>query len=385
MAGSRGPVHAGLGLARRVRRRRPVSDPRRSRTEAERTLRIRSSTLARGTLVVVAVWALANLLWIARDVVFMTILAALLGVFLSFFAERLTRLRVPRTVAVILVVAAAAGLLTLAGWLLWPTLQSQLASLGDQFPRAAGRVADWVERQWRGLTGGTVPDLEAQIRQRVNSELAGIIGGALPLLDTVVGALFGLLVILVAGLFAAVEPEVYRDGLQRLFPPRMRPRVSGTLGQLGHTLRWWMVGTAVSMTIIGVLTTAGLWLLGIPAFVALGVIAGLLQFIPMFGPLMSAVPAAAVALVISPGKLVSVLLLYAAIQFVESNFVTPLVMKEAVKIPPALTILFQSLMALVFGFLGLLLAVPILATALVLVKELWIEPMQRGGEPAPET
>lgn len=345
----------------------------------ERMLRVKSSTLARGTLVVLAVWALANLLWLGRDVLFVAMLAALLGIFLSFFADLLTRLRIPRPLAVLIIVLGALGLLVGAGWLLWPSLQAQLASLGEQFPRAVTQVSEWAERQWRALSGGTIPDLEAQIRQRFNQEVAGIIGGALPLLDTVVGALFGLVVVLAAGLFAAVNPEVYRSGLERLFPPRVRPRIHDALGELAHTLRWWMVGTAVAMAIIGGLTTIGLWLLGVPAFGALGLIAGLLQFIPMFGPMMSFVPAAAVALMISPGTLLSVLLLYAGIQFVESNFLTPVVMKQALELPPALTILFQSLMAVMFGFLGLLLAVPILASGMVLVRELYVEPMEAGG------
>lgn len=342
----------------------------------ERRLRVTSSTIARGMLVVLAVWALANLLWLGRDVLFVTLLAVLLGTFISFFAEKLARRRVPRPLAVLAVLAIGGGILLTGGWLLWPALQAQLASLSEQFPEAMGQIAEWAERQWRALTGGPVPDLEEQIRRRFNQEVAGIIGGALPLLDTVVGALIGLVVTVVAGIFAAVEPRTYREGVVRLFPPRLRPRIDGTLTRLADTLRWWMVGTAVSMVLIGVLTTIGLWLLGIPAFGALGLIAGLLQFIPMFGPILGAIPAAAVALMMSPGKLLWVLVFYTGIQLVESNIITPLVMQEAVDLPPALTILFQSLMALVFGFLGLLLAVPILATAMVLVRELYVEPME---------
>ncbi|HUH13137.1 MAG TPA: AI-2E family transporter, partial [Longimicrobiales bacterium] len=244
----------------------------------------------------------------------------------------------------------------------------------------------WLQAQYQALTGESVTsfeDLDARARGRIRDEMATIVGGALPLLNTMLGGLLGIFVIVAAGLFAAVEPGVYVRGAERLMPPRVRGRVERALREVGHTLRWWMVGTAAAMLIIGTLTTVALWLLDMPAFVALGILAGLLQFIPMIGPLLSAVPAVAVALIISPAKVAWVIVVYAGIQFVESNFVTPLVMREAVHLPPALTLLFQALMAVIFGFLGLLLAVPILAAALVLVRTLYVEPMEEAAGSGP--
>jgi predicted PurR-regulated permease PerM len=167
----------------------------------------------------------------------------------------------------------------------------------------------------------------------------------------------------------------------RLLPRNQRARVNGALGELAHTLRWWMVGTGLSMTIIAVATTLALWAIGLPGFVALGVIAGLLQFIPNIGPLLSAVPAVALALVVEPSKVVWVIVLYAAIQAIETNVITPLVMKRVIDVPPALSLLFQALMAIVFGFLGLLLAVPILAAVIVLVDKLY-DPPETAGDTA---
>ena len=350
---------------------------------------ISSGTVARVAIVAIAAWALANLLWLGRDAIFLAIFGCLVALFLSFFTDLLVdRARMKRGLAAPLVLLVSTLLLVGLAWALWPTLQDQMATVRQQLPRALDRVSDWV-RGIVGSIGGSgeaqVSTVERQVRERLGEEAAGIVGGALPLLNTVMGAVFGVFVVVAAGLFMAIDPAVYRRGLVQLLPAASRKRVSDTLGDLGHTLRWWMVGTAISMAIIGIATTLALWAIRLPGFVALGVIAGLLQFIPMIGPLLSAIPAVAIALVLEPSKVVWVIVVYAGIQAVESNFLTPFVMKKAIHLPPALTILFQSLMGIVFGFLGLLLAVPILAATLVLVNRLYVEEADaeaeaRGGE-----
>lgn len=354
-----------------------------------RSMTISSGTVARVAIVAIAAWALANLLWLGRDAIFLAIFGCLVALFLSFFTDLLVdRAGMRRGLAAPLVLLVSTLLLAGLAWALWPTLQDQMATVREQLPRALDRVSDWV-RGIVGSIGGSgeaqVSTVERQVRERLGQEAAGIVGGALPLLNTVMGAVFGVFVVVAAGLFMAIDPALYRRGLVHLLPAAARKRVADTLGDLGHTMRWWMVGTAISMAIIGIATTLALWAIRLPGFVALGVIAGLLQFIPMIGPLLSAIPAIAIALVLAPSKVIWVILVYAGIQAVESNFLTPMVMKKAVHLPPALTILFQSLMGIVFGFLGLLLAVPILAATLVLVNRLYVEEADaeaeaRGGE-----
>ena len=344
-----------------------------------------SGTVARVVIVGLSVWAVGHLLWLGRDAIFVAMLASLVALYLSFWADLLVdRAHMKRGVAASLVLLVSLALLVGLTALLWPTLQDQLGTVREQLPRALQRVSDWGRGLMSSIDssgGPAMPDVEQQVELRMREEAASIISGALPLLNTVMGALFGVFVLIAAGLFMAVDPYVYRNGLVRLVPPQGRARVSGALGEVAHTLRWWMVGTGISMAIIGVATTLALWALGLPGFVALGVIAGLLQFIPTIGPVLSAVPAVALALVIAPTKVLWVIVIYAGIQLVESNFLTPLVMKKAVHVPPALSILFQTLMALVFGFLGLLLAVPILAATLVLVNRLYVQEDQPDAAP----
>jgi predicted PurR-regulated permease PerM len=234
-----------------------------------------------------------------------------------------------------------------------------------------------LQAWWSRLSGTLGPGQDqfaAALRQRLGSELVSLVSGALPLVSTVAGVFIGLVTLLFAGIYLAVEPSRYVEGLVRLLPRSSRPRVCAALEEVGTTLRHWMVGAVIGMSLIGVMSGVGVWLLGVPAPYALGLLAGLLEFIPIYGPLLSAVPAILLALTVSVSKALWVVVLYFAIQHVESSLIQPLIMRRALDLPPALMILFQALMALLFGFLGLLLAVPFLSAVIVLVRRLYIEP-----------
>ena len=334
--------------------------------------------VARATLVVILLWALANVVWQGRDLLFIAFFSVLVASFLSIFVDWLEEQGVSRLVGALIVLVALAVLGAGGGVLLWPALREQAVQLQEQLPPALAEITAWFERQYVALTGqfgAPVEPIEERVRERVMAEAANLLTGALPLLNTVIGAVGGALIVFFAGLYLAIEPRDYLRGLISLVPRRGRPRAQRALEEVGFTLRRWMLGTVIGMLVIGLLTTLGLWALGIPAALALGVFAGLLEFIPYIGPILSAVPALILALVISPTTALWVLLLYIAIQQLESNLIMPLLMKGMVKLPPALTVLVQVLMALLFGFLGLLLAVPVLAAGKVLVRTLYIEPV----------
>jgi predicted PurR-regulated permease PerM len=142
---------------------------------------------------------------------------------------------------------------------------------------------------------------------------------------------------------------------------------------LGFTLRWWLIGRLMDMTLVGVLSGVGLWLLGIPLALSLGILAGLLNFIPNIGPLLAAVPAVLLALTEGAPQALYVIILYMGIQSLESYLVVPLIQKKLISMPPVLIFIAQLSMALMFGVLGLLLATPMAAVLLVLVKMIYIE------------
>lgn len=325
------------------------------------------------------VLAVAWLLWAGRDLLFIVFFGVLVALFLSVFVDRLTGLgmpRIPATLAVLLTLAALATGFFLG---LWPLVREQLAVVVQDLPEVAGTLAAWVQEQYEAVSGQLVEgdrDLPERLQEGLSREAATILGGAMPVLNSIVGALTGAVIVLAAGIYIAVSPDRYRKGLIRLVPPRYRERVDNAFSRTADALRRWMLGTLINMILVGLMTAVGLWLLDVPAALALALIAGALEFVPLIGPLVASVPAIAVALTVSPTTALWVALLYVIVQQIEGNVTTPLVMKGAAELPPALTLLFQSFMAIVFGLLGLILAVPILAAGMVLVPALYVEPLE---------
>jgi predicted PurR-regulated permease PerM len=179
-------------------------------------------------------------------------------------------------------------------------------------------------------------------------------------------AVFAALVALVfLVIYIAAEPEVYRGWLLSVVPAPGRANVRRVLSEISDVLRKWLVTQLIAMVVIGTVTTIGLLLLGVKAPFALGFIAGLMEFIPTVGPVLSAVPGVLMGFVDSPEKAVAVTLMYWGIQFVENNLLIPYLMRGEMDLPPAITLVAQTLMALLFGFLGLMVAVPLTAAVLV--------------------
>jgi predicted PurR-regulated permease PerM len=332
--------------------------------------------VAKATLVVIGLWALANLVWLARDVLFITFFALLIASFLSIFVEPMHERGLSRTVAAPLVLITLVAIFTALGLLAWPTLREQFHLIQEQLPRAIDDAQQWFEGQVEavaGTLGDTDGTMQEELRTRMSTEMTGLIGGAMPLLNTAAGAISGFFLVLFAGLFIAISPRTYMRGLIVLVPRSRRRRAGEVLPLAGVAMVQWMKGTALAMVFVGTVATIGLSIIGVPAALALGIIAGFLEFIPYIGPALSFIPATVIALTISPQMALWVIGLYAVVQSLESSVVTPVLMNQMVKLPPALTLLFQTMMAALFGFLGLLLAVPILATAKILIEELYVE------------
>ena len=144
------------------------------------------------------------------------------------------------------------------------------------------------------------------------------------------------------------------------------------LRQLGRTLQGWLLAQLGSMTVIGMLTALGLWLLGVQLAVVLGVIAALLTFIPNLGPILAAVPALLLAFAEGPTQVLWVAALYVGVQVIEGNVTTPLIQQRTISLPPALILAAQLLMASLFGLLGLALATPLAAVGITLTQSLYV-------------
>lgn len=211
------------------------------------------------------------------------------------------------------------------------------------------------------------------LRNRLGSQIGNVTRYLFPFLSSSIAIVSGLFLIIFLTIFIAADPDVYHRGMMHLFPHSSRARAGEVLSRMATVLRKWLVTQMIGMAVIGVVTTVVLTMMGVKAAVALGIIAALLEFIPTIGPILSAVPAVAMAFLDSPEKAFWVAIAYFVIQTLESNILIPMLMKEGMDLPPVLTILAQALMAVVFGFLGLLVAVPVLAAVMVPIKMLYVE------------
>lgn len=309
--------------------------------------------------------------------VLLLIFAGLLfGIFLHGLADLLSRHSgLPLPLSLALVLLAMLTLLGVGFAVLGVEAASQLEQLGPRLQeaweqmRARFKLYDWSrvllsERNLRTL----LPDRELWLPR---------IGG---LFSNTIGLLAGMVVVLFIGLYGAATPRVYRNGLLQMLPPAGRPRVVRRLDRLVATLRSWLLGTFVRMSLVGVAVTAGLWLLDVPLALALGLIAFALDFVPYLGPVIAACPALVVALAVSPSTAMSVVLLYVVIQAAENYVLSPLIDFRSVHLPPVATISAQLVFGALFGALGVLFATPLAASLLVVLRREETVARRDGGK-----
>jgi predicted PurR-regulated permease PerM len=220
---------------------------------------------------------------------------------------------------------------------------------------------------------GSATSAVETLRGSLGRQLGRVTQYVFPFLSQTVAVFAGLMLIIFMAIYIASDPNTYHRGLMHLFPHRTRERAGEVLSAMAIVLRRWLVTQMIAMAVIGSVTTIGLLVLKVKAAFALGLIAGLLEFIPTVGPILSAVPAIAMAFLDSPEKALMVVALYVGIQFLENHLLIPMLMKGGVNVPPVLTILAQALFTLLFGFLGLMVAVPAVAAVMVVVKMLYVE------------
>lgn len=319
-------------------------------------------------LLVAGIW-LSIQVWLA---VFAGILLAIFLRTLCLWVSKATRLS--RIWSLVTVLLALLGLMALAGWLIGPKAVEQFSQLADRLPKALEKVQHHVaDSGW----GKFLPQKMPPTSELTNT--AGKVAAhAATFFSLSVGAVTSFFVVIFLGIYLAAAPDVYVKGFIRLFPLAHRERAEEVIDKLGSNLGHWLLGQLVSMTVVGTLIAIGLSVLGIPLGLALGVLAGLLNFVPIVGSLLSALPAVLLAFLVSPWHPVYVIGLYVLVNTViESHLLVPLIQRYAVNLPPAVAIVALLLMGKLFGFLGLLLAIPIATTFLVLIKMVYIEGILR--------
>jgi len=359
-------------------------------TSADRNgVEIRPATAFRVTAIVFGVLIALHFLWIARSIFIIAFLGVLLGLAMARAVDYLERIRIPRGLGAVLILIAFVGVLVGAFALIGPSIRDQTKELGKELPKAMRSIEGWVNQtpmkalvsQPSGATGSQPVEPKQKEQQqkqdgltaRVASELRGATKFLFPIVTSFLGAIGGIVIVLFIAMYIAATPDLYRKGMLHLVPHSRRHRAEEWLTTLGDTLRRWLVARLIAMVLIGVITGLGLAAIGIKGSVALGVLAGLLEFVPFFGPVVSAIPAIAVALVDSPQKALYVIGLYLVMQQLEGNVITPVLLKKRLDIPPVMTVLAVAALGAVFGVLGMLIAEPLLAAVLVTTKMLYVE------------
>ncbi len=395
----------------------------------------RSRDVGRAAAIVFGIYVLGQLVWFANSLLFVVFLGVLFGLAVAAIVDKLERFKIRRGVASALVVLGALGAIGGVSAFVAPTLTDQIGTLRQQLPAALDKVDAWVNshqgsiiasllrsqaappgsaaaaadtkggtaaagaatnaaarpgtptstaataanaaaqavaRQTAPQNTGGAPSATESLKARLGDQLSSATKYLFPFLSSTATVVSGLLLIIFLAVYVGAEPDTYHDGLMHLFPHRARRQAGEVLTEISAVLRKWLVTQITAMAVIGVTVSVAMFFLHVKAAFALGFIAGMLEFIPTVGPILSAVPALAMGFVDSPEKALYVLIAFWAIQFMENNFLIPFLMRGAMDLPPALTLVSQALMTLVFGFLGLMVAVPITAAVLVPIKLLWV-------------
>lgn len=361
------------------------------------------------------------IIWKTHQIWAAAFLGVLLALSLNGAAAWIYRyFRTPRWLATLLAMLVVLVSLTGLGWVIGSPLTTQFDVMLKELPAATQKIYNWMDEyswgrrilhraeDWSGISNSSprgiersevdaagerpIGAMEEQFialgeddKQEVlqensrSNEVASPMPDFLGLLGHIAGALSltaktGMLLLLsiVVMLFVAFDPHVYQRGVLWLIPKQHVSIATQTIDRLCAALQWWMAGRLASMTAVGVLTTLGMWIIGMPAPLALGTIAGLLSFVPNIGPIVAALPGLLLAITYGPWMVLWAACIYLAAQLVESSAITPLVEQYAIAVPPGVLVVTQFIFAALSGVWGMIISTPVLVVVMVLAQQLYV-------------
>jgi predicted PurR-regulated permease PerM len=326
------------------------------------------------------------LLYKVAVVVLVLLLTILFSIIMSAPVDYLNRRGIGRGLGTLVVLGGFVLLFGIAGAALVPIIEDQASEFVDTFPALLENVQQIVVQLQSAVGLKTSFSLDPQdVLDRARSFFSG---GALTTVASVGASVATVLsfavVILITTVYTVARPVPLVNGFVSLFPAGQRQRVREILGEMYRTVQKWFLGQLASMTIIGLLFTVAMFVIGIPFALLLGIFSGLISFVPYVGPMISVIPPVLLALTGNPIDALWVILAYLGIQAIEGNLVQPIVMSRAVSLHPVTLVFALLTMGTLFGFVGVFLAIPLVAALHVLLRELWIERMdQMGTDPNP--
>ena len=317
---------------------------------------------------VVAIFViLLALAWFTRKVLLLLFAGLLVALVLTSFTHLLRRLlpighKAGLALALFITCGALAGVIAIG----IPAVAGQFTQLSEEIPKRAAELQKWVQ------DSPLLQKLDQLLPDAGNMMPGGATSGLTSFFSSTFEAVSSLVFIIFTGIFAAASPNLYRRLVVKLFAPRLRPRAERVITRLICTLKYWLLGQSVSMLVVGIVTGVALAIAGVPLALALGIVGGVMEFIPFIGPLISAIPALLLASPDGMDKVLIVAAIFAAIQFMEGNILQPIVQKRAIDLPPIVTLVALLVFGGAFGLLGMFVAAPLAAVIMVLVEELYL-------------
>ncbi len=331
--------------------------------------------LSRAVLLAAALLLFGLLFQELATILLAILITILLAIPLSACATSLEAYRVPRAVGALVGLLIGIGVLVGLLALIIPSFADQAQEFVDEVPALVAEVEETVA----DITDSQPSEVGDEVQdflQRYTDDPGELIGPLASLGLNVAGVLGAFILMLITAYYMAVRPDPLVKGVASLFPPERRGWAENVMERLRVSWIGWMHGVLIDMVLTGVLLYVGLSLIGLDFAAFFAVFSAILVLIPYFGAIVGAVPPTLFALTDSPEKALVTLIIYIAVQQIESNLTIPLVMANRVKLHPALVAIGVVVIGQLFGFIGLFVAVPILSLIVIVVDEAWVKPME---------
>ncbi len=330
----------------------------------------------RHVLVAIGLVVLALLLWKLAPVIVLFFAGVVMATAIRAGASPLVRwFRLKESWAVGIVALLAVAVVLGGGYFFGQRVAEETHAMVVAIKDATAKVEEYVSRSPMGATA-----IEGMKGAADSDTMAKLAKGTF----TVFGALADVILIFFLAVYLAADPLPYRNGFLLLLPVAARERVGAALDASGTALRKWLTGQMAAMAMVGVVTALGLWAVGVPMALALGILSGILDFVPVVGPFVAAIPGILIAFTVSPQVALYAALVYITVQFIEGHFVIPVVQSWAVSLPPALSLLGIVGFGILFGPMGVLFAMPLLVVAVTLIDKLYVQKLDPAADETTE-
>ncbi len=318
--------------------------------------------------IIIVFFIIISLLYSIPHLLLLLFISILIAIFLDGTANYLhKKINLAHSWGIFIVIVFIVGLITLSGYLLGPPINNQMSKLAESIPKSINNIESSLRESKVGrfiLTG--LPDFSGKDSEKTFDLFKGAF-------SSVLGGIVDAILVLVLGIYLGVKPSLYIDNLVLLLPQKRRERAHEIIGKMGHALRFWLLGRFIVMISMSILTVVGLYVIGMPLPFALGIITGVLAFVPYLGAFVAFVPVFLVALSESSTMVIYASITYLVLHNIEGYVLTPIIQDHVIAIPPALLIILQIMMYILFGPLGVLVATPLGVVIVVLVQTTYIE------------